>query len=115
MYEINTIQNEINELRNHVADWHVEAWRHRVNGNKPEMKALHKKIKTCKGRIRDREWMLATLMQCHELRQANATRMQCHDLKARSAGYTLFNVLSLCALLRFVEFLCNWPCWPCIL
>jgi len=94
MYEINAIHHEIYELKDQIERWHVDAWRQRVAGNRPEMKLIHKKINICKKRIKDWEWLTTNLVKCHE----NVTS---------PAGYTLLNMLTCWAVLRLAEFLCR--------
>ena len=93
MYEINAIHHEIYELKDQIERWHVDAWRQRVAGNRPEMKLTHKKINICKKKIKDFEWLM---MQCRE---------------TNPSGYTLFNMLTCWAVLRLVEFLFFLPHW----
>ena len=94
MYEINAIHHEIYELKDQIERWHVDAWRQRVAGNRPEMKLIHKKINICKKKIKDFEWLTTTLMQCPE-----------------SKPYTLLDMLTCWAVLRLVEFLFFLPHW----
>jgi hypothetical protein len=61
MFEIDKIWKEIVEVRENIAKWHVQAWKHRLSGDKEHMKMVHKRIKAGKHRINECEWMINKL------------------------------------------------------
>ena len=58
MYNAHVLQKEILSLKEDIANWHIQAWKHRLNGEKEHMKAVHRKIKTNKQMIKDCNWMI---------------------------------------------------------
>jgi hypothetical protein len=64
MFEINKIWKETVEIRENIAMWHLQAWKHRLNGEREYMKIAHRRIKTGKYRIKECEWMINRLLKC---------------------------------------------------
>lgn len=63
MYNVHILQQEIICLKKDIANWHLQAWKHRLNGEKEHMKAVHRKIKTTKQRITDCVWMIRQIYE----------------------------------------------------
>ena len=61
MDELAAIYREIHELKACIAEKHVQAWRHRVAGDRASMKSVHANIKACKRRIADCNWMIGDI------------------------------------------------------
>ena len=60
MFEIETAEH-----RQHIARWHVQAWKHRLRGDVDQMKAVHWKIKESKKRIAECERMARQLQKAY--------------------------------------------------
>jgi hypothetical protein len=92
MFEVDKIWKEVVELRENIEKWHVQAWKHRLNGDREHMKIVHRRIKTAKYRIKECEWMINRLLKC----SANVAWRPMDMFCAAMAWY---------ALLRTAEFM----------
>jgi hypothetical protein len=70
MDDIGPIYREIHELNACIAEKHVQAWRHRMAGDRTSMKSVHANIKACKKRIADCHWMIGILYRSISYRRA---------------------------------------------
>ena len=96
MYNVHILQKEIFGLKEDIANWHIQAWRHRLNGEKEHMKAVHGKIKTTKQRITHCVWMI------HQIYE-NTFHTKPHDW-----GFVFQFAIAFYVLLRGVE--ATFPC-----
>ena len=94
MYNAHVLQKEILSLKEDIANWHIQAWKHRLNGEKEHMKAVHRKIKTTKQRIKDCNWMID---------QIYASIIQKCTIQPYDWGFVYLFAITFYMLLRGVE------------